>query len=298
MWTWFYRLASPPYVYALRRRSRPGCCWRRRVHRLWVDRGLRSRRPTTSRAMRFASFTCMRRAPGCRCSAIPPWRWPAASGSSGASRWAMRWRRGGAHRRLVHAARAGHRFAVGPADVGHLLGLGPAAHLGADPVVSVCRRDVAARGVRGPGARRPGGGAAGDRRRRQRADHSLLGAMVELTASGRTVAKLRQTVHAGSMLWPLLSMLLGFMCSSARCCACGCAAKCSIASASRRGCGRRSNHDERRAFGRWGGTRAMSGRASRFASRCRVEPMVGAALSRRGAEARAARAGDGHGEKS
>ena len=89
-----------------------------------------------------------------------------------------------AHRRIVHAAGAGDRLAVGPADVGHLLGLGSAADLRTHSVVSVRGRDVAALGVRGPGARRSRGGTAGDRRRRQRAHHSLLGRLVELAAPG------------------------------------------------------------------------------------------------------------------
>jgi hypothetical protein len=87
--------------------------------------------------------------------------------------------------RDVHLPRPLDRRALGQADLGHLVGLGRAAHLGADPAVPLRRLSLARLGDRRPAPRRPRRRAAGDRRQHQRADHLLLGEVVEHPAPGR-----------------------------------------------------------------------------------------------------------------
>ena len=101
---------------------------------------------------------------------------------------------------------------MGPADVGHLLGLGPAADVRTHLVVSVRGRDVAALGLRGSGARRSGRGAAGHRRRA-----SMCPSFTSRWCGGTRCTRAPRLLRLGapkmpgSMLWPLLSMWLGFM---------------------------------------------------------------------------------------
>ena len=83
-------------------------------------------------------------------------------------------------------------------------------------------------------------GARG-RRRRQRADHSLLGRLVELAAPGPAFMRARQAAMHRSMLMPLLIMMLAFTCASAGCLLTrGCRARSSNANATRAGSARSS----------------------------------------------------------
>ena len=61
---------------------------------------------------------------------------------------------------------------------------------------------------------------------------------------GATVAKLgKPSMAAQHALAAAVHVRWVSCCSTARCCACGCKAKCSIGSARPPGCGRRSNHE-------------------------------------------------------
>jgi hypothetical protein len=213
MWTWFYRLASPPNVYRVTREPDavvPDAGGAR--HRLRHDRGTGVRASRLSAGRRFPDHL---RARAQRLAVLLSYTTMAvagAIGSSGASRWPCRGGRRGAHRRLVHPAGPGHGLALGPAHVGHLLGLGSAAHLGAHPAVPVLRGDVAATGFRGSGR--------GDRAAALLAIVGVVNVPIihysvlwwNSLHQGATVAKLGKPAMDGSMLWPLCCpMFLGFM---------------------------------------------------------------------------------------
>ena len=168
MWTWFYRLASPPYVYRVAANLTP---WFLTVAALTIGYGLIAglvfAPPDYQQGDAFRIIYV--HAPSAWMSLFA-YTTMAVAGAIG-----LIWRIKMGHAVAAATAPIGasftaagavHRLALGPADVGHLLGLGPAIDLGADLVVSVRRRDVAAAGVRGPCPGRSGGGAAVDRRGR------------------------------------------------------------------------------------------------------------------------------------
>ncbi len=140
------------------------------------------RRPTTSRARRSASSTCMcRRLDGdVRLDVDVPLghrdaRLPPSHGRRGAEG-------GRAHRCGLLRRMPDHRLALGAADVGHLLGLGRAADLDAGAAADVFRRDGAVARHRGPGHGRARRRHRHARRRDQPADHQVLGRLVEHAA--------------------------------------------------------------------------------------------------------------------
>ena len=82
-------------------------------------------------------------------------------------------------------AGAGHRLAVGPAHVGHLLGVGRAPDVRADPVLPLPRPDGPALLARGRAAGRQAHGDPGAGRRRDPADHQVLGRLVGTRCTSR-----------------------------------------------------------------------------------------------------------------
>ena len=177
MWTWFYRLASPPYVYRTAARAHAlvldGGGARPSATALIGGLGLRAARLSAGRCVSHHLRACAERL-AVPVRPIPPWRWPAPSGSSGASRWAMRWRR-----RPRPSAPRSPCWPWSPARSGD----GPmwGTYWAWDPRLTseliLLFLYVGVMSLRSafedPGARRPRGGAAGDRGRRQRAHHSL-----------------------------------------------------------------------------------------------------------------------------
>ena len=168
MWTWFYKLASPPYVYGAAAALMP---WFLGLAALTIGYGLIDglvfAPPDYQQGDAFRIIYV--HVPSALLSLTVYTIMAAASAV------ALIWRIKVGH--AVAAASApigasftlagiGHRLAVGQADVGNLLGLGSAADFRTHSAVSLRGRDVAAFGIRGPGARRSGGRAAGRRRRR------------------------------------------------------------------------------------------------------------------------------------
>ena len=142
------------------------------------------RRPTTSRARPCGSCTCTCRPRGWRCSC---YRGMAIAGAVG-----LIWRHPLAEiaaqaaapiGAALHLPRPRHRLALGPADVGHLVGVGRAADLGAGAVLPLSRlhRPASTRSTIRPAARAPALDP-GAGRRRQPADHQVLGRLVEHAA--------------------------------------------------------------------------------------------------------------------
>ena len=183
---WFHLLGSPPFVYGLagRRRAVARCdrghlVGRRRV--LGTGRRAarsRSRRglsdPLYAPASRLHQHDGVRRHGGVRRDRLRLADQARARGG----------RDGRADRRDVHGLRSRDRRDLGSAYMGHVLAVdGPADHVRDIVAVLVLELSRAARRVRRP---RQGGSGERDprgRRRRQRADHSLLGNLVELAAS-------------------------------------------------------------------------------------------------------------------
>ena len=92
---------------------------------------------------------------------------------------------GGAGRGGFHPCLPRDRLALGAADVGRVVGMGRAADLGAGAVFPVSRLYRAGERVRRPQPRRARRGALGPGRRRQPADHQVLGRLVEYAAPAR-----------------------------------------------------------------------------------------------------------------
>ena len=105
--------------------------------------------------------------------------------------------RRGAARRGLHADLPRHRLAVGRADVGHMVGVGRAAHLGAGAVLPLSRLYRAGERLRRSDARRARGRDPGAGRRRQSADHQILGRLVEHAASAGEHVPPRRPDHRG-----------------------------------------------------------------------------------------------------
>src|ERR1700692_20142 len=186
MWTWFYKLASPPYVSGSAAALVP---WFLGAAALTLGYGLIDglaiAPPDYQQGDAFRMIYV--HVPSAILSLT------VYTVMAAASAVALIWRIKVGHAVSAAAAPIGAAFtifaavprsAVGPADVGNLLGVGPKAHVRTHPAVSLCGCDVAAFGVRRPGARRSGGRTAGNRRRRQRAHRSFLSSVVELAAPG------------------------------------------------------------------------------------------------------------------
>ena len=128
--------------------------------------------------------------------------------------------------------RPGHRLAVGQADVGHLVGVGRAADLGAGAVPPLSRPDRALAGDRRAGPRRPRRRHPGAGRRHQRADHQVLGGLVEHPAPARehlpgwAARPSIRPCSRPSSSWRPASRCCSCCCTSSPCAPRSCAAAC------------------------------------------------------------------------
>ena len=200
-WTWFHRLASPPYVYALAARLTPWFAW--------------------PAALLIAGRT-VRRA-GARAAGLSAGRWlshhlraraervDVAHGVYDHGGRGRRRRSSGASRSRTRSRPAARRSAPRSPSPRSSPARSGASRCGAltgqwDPrltseliLLFLYLGYMGLRaGVRGSAARRPRQRAAGGRGRGERADHSLLGDLVELAAPGALGDAAGQADHAGS----------------------------------------------------------------------------------------------------
>ena len=212
-WTWFHRLGSPPYIYALAGRLTPWFAWPAALLMLaGCTAGWCSRRRTTSRATASASSTCTRPTAWMSLMVYTTMAVAAAVG--------LIWRMKVAHAVAASCAPIGASFTFVALVTGSLWGgpmwgtyweWDPRLTSELHPAVPLSRLHGVAVGDRGRAARRPRQRGAGGGGRRQRADHSLFGDLVELAAPGAVaVMRFGKPTMPPSMLMPLLMMLLGF----------------------------------------------------------------------------------------
>ncbi len=212
MWTWFYRLASPPYVYRVAAKLTP---WFLALAALAIGYGvidgLVFAPPDYQQGDAFRIIYV--HVPSAWLSLFA-YTMMAVAGAI-ALIWRIKMGHAVAacvrsHRRIVHAARARDGFAVGKAHVGHLLGVGSSTDFGADLLFLYV----------GVMSLRPAFEDAG-RGDRAAALLAIVGVVnvpiIHYSVvwwnslhQAATVAKIGKPSMPGSMLWPLLSMFLGF----------------------------------------------------------------------------------------